>query len=81
MKAIGCLRNTGRHEQKALSYEGRLKNVAGRFKLIEPPPGTMLPVVLVDDVFTTGATLCECARLLKQTGAGEVFCLSFAMEL
>ncbi|MCK4515445.1 MAG: ComF family protein [Spirochaetaceae bacterium] len=87
---IGCvsgmpverrLRSVGRHEQKALSYEGRLKNVSGRFALIGRSSISAVPVVLVDDVFTTGATLSECARLLKTAGAREVFCLSFAMEL
>ena len=75
------LRSVGRHEQKALSYEGRLKNVSGRFALIGRSSISAVPVVLVDDVFTTGATLSECARLLKTAGAREVFCLSFAMEL
>lgn len=75
------LQSVGRHEQKALSYEGRLKNVSGRFTLIEPFTISRAPVVLVDDVFTTGATLSECARQLKTAGAREVFCLSFAMEL
>ncbi len=75
------LRSVGRYEQKALSYEGRLKNVSGRFVLIGQSLISAVPVVLVDDVFTTGATLSECARLLKTAGAREVFCLSFAMEL
>ncbi|MEE8440779.1 MAG: phosphoribosyltransferase family protein [Spirochaetia bacterium] len=75
------LRTVGRNEQKALSYEGRLKNVAGRFKLTIPCSISKATVVLIDDVFTTGATLSECSRLLKTAGAQEVFCLSFAMEL
>jgi len=75
------LRSVGRHEQKALSYEGRLHNVAGRFKLVGRAPVSRSPAILIDDVFTTGATLCECARLLKAAGARTVFCLTFAMEL
>ncbi len=75
------LQSVGRHEQKALSYEGRLKNVSGKFRFIGPSTISRTPVVLVDDVFTTGATLSECARQLKTAGAREVFCLSFAMEL
>jgi len=35
-------------------------------------------VILVDDVVTTGATLNECARILKANGAGEVFSLVVA---
>jgi predicted amidophosphoribosyltransferase len=75
------LRSTGRHEQKSLSYEQRLENVSGRFVCVGGARISKSPVVLIDDVFTTGATLSECARLLKSAGARQVYCLSFAMEL
>ena len=35
--------------------------------------------MLVDDICTTGATLGECARVLKAAGAAEVLCLTLAM--
>jgi len=35
-------------------------------------------VVLVDDVFTTGATLSECARVLKQAGVSKVWAFVLA---
>ncbi len=35
-------------------------------------------VLLIDDVFTTGATVSECAMVLKEAGASEVFVLTMA---
>ena len=35
-------------------------------------------ILLVDDVFTTGATVSTCARVLKENGASEVFVLTLA---
>lgn len=37
-------------------------------------------ILLVDDVITTGATLNECARILKQAGAKKVYALTIAHE-
>ncbi|MFP6749283.1 MAG: phosphoribosyltransferase family protein [Alphaproteobacteria bacterium] len=38
-------------------------------------------VVLIDDVFTTGATVSACARTLKRHGAGRVDVLTLARVL
>jgi len=57
--------------------EARLANVVGKFKYI----GQNLrdkDIVLVDDVCTTGATLNECAKILKQNGAGKIYALVIA---
>lgn len=37
--------------------------------------------ILVDDVYTTGATLNECAHALKKAGAGHVYAISFARTI
>ena len=77
--------------QTALTPETRLANVAGAFAVAHKPrPGVLTPgwqpgvnqpwpvLVLVDDVFTTGATLAEAARALEQAGATHVYGVTFA---
>lgn len=57
--------------QTELDAVGRRRNVRGAFALRE---GVVLPahVAILDDVMTTGATLAECARVLKRAGAAWV---------
>ena len=38
-------------------------------------------VLVIDDVMTTGSTLSECARVLKEAGAGKVWCATLARSL
>jgi len=67
--------------QVELSGEDRIKNVAGAFALLRPLDVSGLSVLLVDDVFTTGATLNECADVLKIAGAATVTALTLARAL
>ena len=63
----------GGKPQVGLSREKRLNNLRGRIRLRQ---GATLPhkkIVIVDDVYTSGATLEECARILRENGCREVY--------
>ncbi|HEY0832814.1 MAG TPA: ComF family protein [Azospirillum sp.] len=65
--------------QGGLDRGGRQKNVAGAFRLKRGKAEVAgKRVVLVDDVLTTGATLTECAKVLRRAGAARVDVLTLA---
>ena len=77
----GWLRRTrATRPQVGLGRKARTRNVAAAFAVPEAFRGDVQGrrVILVDDVFTTGATLAACARALKRGGARHVDCLCFA---
>ena len=61
--------------------EVRASNVRGAFAAAPDQALTGRRVLLVDDLFTTGATLAECARALRRGGADEVRVLTLARPL
>ncbi len=64
--------------QVELSGTERIKNVAGAFALRRPDEVRGKAILLVDDVFTTGATMNECSGVLKQAGSSRVTSLTVA---
>lgn len=50
----------------------RLENMRNQFKIYDNEKVKEKTILLVDDVCTTGATLNECARILKEAGAKKV---------
>lgn len=66
--------------QVRLNEDERAKNVRGAFATNEKV-SISSTVLIVDDVYTTGATLNECARVLKSAGAQRVFALTLARQL
>lgn len=62
------------------SASARRKNVQGAFKVAQGRELTIRDrtVLVVDDVFTTGATLEACAKALKRAGAARVLALTLA---
>lgn len=57
----------------------RRANVLGAYEAVSPERFAGKRLLLVDDICTTGATLAECARVLKASGAADVMCLTLAM--
>ena len=58
--------------QSQLRRNQRLTNLNNAFKLNQPQEISGKNILLIDDIFTTGSTINECARLLKENGAGRV---------
>ncbi len=58
--------------QTALDAEKRKENVKGVFRYIGETSLQGSPIILIDDVMTTGSTLSECAKTLKNAGAGKI---------
>jgi ComF family protein len=80
VRADALLRIRESAPQRELGRRERSRNLRGAFMA---QPGRNAPiegqhVVLVDDVMTTGATLCEAARALRQAGAARITAIVFA---
>ncbi|MBR5571638.1 MAG: ComF family protein [Oscillospiraceae bacterium] len=57
----------------------RRANVLGIYRAVNTAAFEGKRLLLIDDVLTTGATLGECARVLKAAGAADVVCLTLSM--
>jgi len=68
-------RAPGRAPQKGLTLAERRRNVRGAFAATGPVPKT---IVLVDDVYTSGATVSAAATALRKDGASRVEVVTFA---
>lgn len=64
-------------QQTGLKPDEREKNVAGAFAVVPGADLTGKRVLLVDDVYTTGATIKECSKVLKKAGS-EVYAITLA---
>jgi len=77
-----CLARTGGVEQKSLDFASRRENLRGRISVRSDvgPKGIPRAAVLLDDVFTTGATADACARVLVAAGCSDVAVVTLAID-
>ncbi len=61
-----------------MDSRARRESVAAAFAVRDADAIAAKRVLLIDDVFTTGATVSACAAVLKDAGAEEVFVLTIA---
>ena len=64
--------------QTKLTKAQRIANVKGTFRVKRADELNKKSVLLIDDVFTTGATVDECSKVLLAAGAKEVFVMTLA---
>jgi ComF family protein len=67
--------------QTTLTGAERRKNLIGAFSLRQSGLGKGKSVLLIDDVVTTGSTVCECSRVLRHCGAARVEIFTLARAL
>lgn len=67
--------------QIGLSRHQRRENMRGAFAVVKPELVAGREVLLVDDVFTTGTTVSECAHVLRRAEASKVFVATVARTL
>jgi ComF family protein len=67
--------------QIGLTSHQRRENLRGAFGVAQPDAVKGREVLVVDDVYTTGATVSECARVLRRAGATKVWVATVARTL
>lgn len=71
----GLIRTQDTAPQKNLQSRQREKNLYHAFQAGDLPAG-ITRVILVDDIYTTGATMNACSAALRKAGVRQIFCVS-----
>ncbi len=75
------IRKRATASQVGLTSHQRRENLRGAFAVAQPEVVKGREVLLVDDVYTTGSTVSECARVLRRSGATKVWVATIARTL
>jgi ComF family protein len=78
LRSYLLVRTRPRPEKLKLTRKERWRTVRGAYAMRTAAKIDKVRVLLVDDVFTTGATLDSCAQALRKAGAGRVVALTVA---
>jgi len=81
LESCDLLRQRETGSQTGLTPHQRRENVRGAFQVSRPQAVADREVLLVDDVYTTGATAAECSRVLRKAGASRVYVATVARTL
>lgn len=69
---VDILKRDGGNVQKLLSRSGRIKNIKQSIRLTGVPEEKYKRLLLIDDIYTSGATITACAELLREQAARSV---------
>jgi ComF family protein len=75
-KSLIRVKNT--NAQSTLSRKGRLRNMEKAFVVLNNRNILNKKILIVDDIYTTGTIVSECAKALKAGGAREIIILTVA---
>jgi len=67
--------------QAGLHPKLRVENVQGVFSVRPHADIKGSTYIIIDDIYTTGASLNECAKTIKNSGAKQILCMTFAITV
>ena len=80
IRVARILKRSGKKAQKSMDFRQRAENIRNTISVKGDMSNTYSNLVLLDDIFTTGATGNECARILRAAGCRSVNLVTLALD-